>query len=237
MAILDSKQKFIFQANFNEYLKKYGSFYKPKELEYIKEQFLGYYFEHDLFVDIMSQVYQEIGVFEVITDNIYSKFIDVLCGKFDINQNILDVGCGYMPAFARLVAKKQEQGSVTAIDKNIITTDFDDIKAIKGSFNESFDISNYDLIYGLQPCEATPDMIKLANKYDKDLCILVCGCTHFNTLPIWPINEYMMYQRWLEYLEQIMKNSLPKNREYSFEDNYLYNKYPLITTRRLTKQI
>lgn len=235
MPKLDSRQKFIFQANFKEYLAKYGSLYRSQELEYIKDQFLGYYFEHDIFVDIMSQVYQETGVFDVVTDNIYNQFLQVLATRYDINQDILDVGCGYMPAFAKMVASHQESGSVTGVDKNLITTNFEDIKAIKAKFSLNFDVARYNLIYGLQPCEATPDMIRIANKNDKDLCILVCGCTHFNITPIWPVNEYLIYQRWIEYLEEIMKSTIPGNREYTFEDNYLYNRFPLITTKRLTK--
>ena len=58
-------------------------------------------------------------------------------------------------------------------------------------------------------------MIKSANKNDLDMYMMLCGCTHFEDVHRY---SYITYGMWVDYLEEVMKDTLPSNRTYSFDD-------------------
>lgn len=215
MRTFSKEQVLEFTKSFNEYIEKYGSLYPTTALQYIKSRFLEDEFANGIAVDIMSQIYEEIGVYEAADNNLYSNYLKFLKEKYDIDRRLLDVGCGFFPAFSKKVANAQKSGSVKAIDYDVITTDVPGITVECGKFDENYDVSDIDFIFGLQPCEAVPEMIKSANKNDLDLCICMCGCTHFNNSSRYHINN--VYSYWLDYITSIMESTLPKSRNYKME--------------------
>lgn len=86
------------------------------------------------------------------------------------------------------------------------------------------------MIYGLEPCEATTDMIKVANAKDIDLCICMCGCTHIKTDMGYEMNPYRI---WLDYVIQVMKSTLPKTRKFEMEYTD-FHRYPIFRTYKKT---
>lgn len=222
--------KIIYEEYYNrmlEYMAKYGSYYDEKTKKTILSEFLKYdnIIEHSS--DALNEVYQVTGVFDHVPNNTYARFLKELKKRFDINQRLLEVGCGYYPAFAEKLAKEQKQGFVDAIDPKVVTTDVPGVNVRKEELNAGYDVSNYDLIYGIQPCTASFDMIRVANLNDKDLCFLVCGCgaTLMGKMPM---------NMWLKFAEQMIKQTLPKTREYKIEYVKTF-KQPLIYTRKLKK--
>lgn len=232
MAKMHSKQVEFYRERLNEFLKDNEALYTQKELSYIKEQFLGYFFSYDLSMDIMDEVYQSTGVYDIVTHNIYSEFYTILTRYFDINRNLLEVACGRLASFAKIVANQQTNGSVTAIDPDLRIDSNEGITLIKRKFNFNQDLSNIDLIYAIRPCQSIINIIKLANANDIDLCVLLCKCIHFTERQLEKREGYVEYYDWVEYLEEVMKSTLPKNREFIIEQSEI-NRTPIFITKRL----
>ena len=232
MSRLTAQQRFMFNIKFKKFLENYGHLYSPDELEYIDGRFLGNFFEKGINIDIMNEIYQEIGVYDIVTDNINTKFYNKLSSEYDINQRLLEVGCGLIPSFAKMLKSKQSSGSITVIDPRVRLASVDDITIIRTYFDFDFDLTDFDLVYGIEPCDATPKVIEYANKADKDLCVLMCKCVHY--IPTKGLDEFdATYKDWLEYIEEVMKTTLPEDREYKME--YLEDiDTPLFTTKKLT---
>lgn len=216
-----------YRQKFEDFLLKYGHLYKKRTQEYIKEKFLGEEFKAGNYIDIMSQIYEEIGLLSKYKRDLYSEYLNYMKKNFDINRNLLDVGCGHFPAFTKKVAASQSDGSVKGIDHHLITTDIDGITLECGTFNRSYNVTGIDMIYGLEPCEATIDMIRVANKNNLDLCLALCGDIHF---PLWisgiDQNDYL---HWLAYLLTIMESTLPEDRGYELEYTDFF-RYPIFRT-------
>lgn len=192
---------------------------------------MGQEFFSNIAIDVMSQIYEEVGVYDVASKNLYQKFLDYMREYYDLDRNLLDVGCSFFPSFSKKVAASQKSDSVKAIDYDVITTDIPGIKVEKVRFDTKYDVSGVDMIYGLEPCEATTDMIKSANAADIDLRICMCGCTHIET----PYFGYEMnpYRMWLDYVREVMESTLPKTRKYEMK-NSEFHRYPIIRTYKKT---
>lgn len=214
-----------FQKKFYEYMQKYGALYPVDTRDYIIEHLFDDNFDKNIYVDVMSQVYETIGVFDVVHDTVYENFYNLLKDNYNLDRNLLEVGCGYFPSFANKVSENQKKGSITVMDPDVIVQKLGKLKIIKSRFNKDTDVSKYELIYGLFPCDATIDMIRSANEFDKDLCIELCGCVHTSD----PL--MISYDSWLYRVEHILKSTIPDNREFTMEekDNL---PYPLIKTYR-----
>lgn len=229
MGTFTGEQVKQFEEALNEYIKKYGNLYPEEVLQYIKEHFLGIEFSMGIAVDVMIQVYEEIGVNEAMDKNLYKLSLDYIKKYYDINRRILDVGCGFYPSFSKKIASFQTFGSVKAIDYNVITTDVPGIIVDKSIFDQNYDVSDIDFIVGLEPCEAAIDMITVANKNDLDLCLFMCGCTHFQTR--FNYERSIAYQMYLDYVINTMEMTLPKNRNYVIEYPEFFP-YPVFKTYR-----
>lgn len=230
MKIFTKEEMIKYREAFNEYIDKYGSLYPEYVYEFITNHFMGPEFFGGLAIDVMSQIYEETGVYEAIGKNLYQSFLEYMQTYYDIDRNLLDVGCGFFPSFSKKVASSQKSGSVKAIDYDVITTDIPGITVEKVRFDTKYDISNIDMIYGLEPCEATTDMIKVANAKDIDLCICMCGCTHIKTDMGYEMNPYRI---WLDYVIQVMKSTLPKTRKFEMEYTD-FHRYPIFRTYKKT---
>lgn len=214
--------------NFEEYIKQYGHLYSESTLMYIVDNFFDESFDRDMYADVLHQVYSMTGAYDNI-ENFYDSCIEDMKEIYDIeNGHLLDVGCGLMPAFAKRVSDRQTKGTVTAMDPDVIVTELGKVKIFKENFTMQTDVTKYDLVYGILPCEATLTMIKRANECDKDLYVQLCGCTHF------PFSNPFMIQplsMWYDYVQSIMESTIPPNRKYEI---YLpsYMEYPVLRTKK-----
>ena len=116
--------------------------------------------------------------------NQYIKYLDMLVKNFNINCNILEVGGGVVPIFAKYIAQHQLKtgsGTITVYDSRLLSCDskeFSNMTLIKEPVVGTTDLSIYDLIIGIMPCLGTDIMLKLIEKYKKDFFIALCGCDH-----------------------------------------------------------
>lgn len=208
-----------------DYLDKYGDQYPNVALEEFNTNFLNPCVKLRDSSDVLNQIYELFGIFEHNKDNAYDIFINHMTKRMDINRKLLDVGCGCYPSLASRIAKIQKYGSVTAIDPRVVTTDVQGITVIKDKFTLESQFTEFDMLYGMYPCDATVSMIKFANIYDIDLCILACNCCD---TPLGKMNNMKM---WLKYIESVIKESIPRGRIYKIENVRSLNR-PLITIKR-----
>ena len=110
-----------YTKRFELYMKKYGLLYEEREREFIKANFLNSYFAEGIDIDIMNQVYETIGLFDNYP-NLYKANLKYLMECYDINTDILEVGGGYVPAFAKKMNDEQKSGSVSVMDPSLIVS-------------------------------------------------------------------------------------------------------------------
>lgn len=111
--------------------------------------------------------------------------------------SILDVGCGI---FAELSLDLVSKGyTVSSIDPKV--TEKENLKTIKGLFDfKTTDVSSYNLIVGLEPCDATEHIIRSAILNNKSFCICLCGVPHKNIITG---KIFENRDEWIEYLLKI----------------------------------
>ena len=215
-----SKRPNIFKrTKLNRFKNKYSHLYPDYLQEEIENKLLLGYTNNN---DTINQIYCYLNI---VDDNInaYKGFINILKNNFDLNKNILEIGAGNIPILIKYL--EEEKINVDIVEPNII---FDNIikgKIIKEKFTEKTNISNYDLIIGYNPCQATESIIKNAIKHNKDFCIALCGCCF---LPEKYTNRTP--EKWHKYLLDVAKKINKDNYIIKFEyfgDNYKIE-YPII---------
>lgn len=223
MAVFNPEDISKLYNNLEEYLDLYGQFYPEGAVDFIKKHFLSsHFFLED--IDIMCQVYQLTGTYEMFPCNPYLNYLREMKKTFDIDRDLLEVGSGFYPAMAKIISDIQVKGSITAMDYDSVISELGKIRILKEHFTVDTDVSKYEMIFGVMPCEGTIPMIYSANKNDKDLFIGLCGCTHFENPESIP---FITSQTWFDYVESIVKKTLPKDRKYEMYTTSDIN-YPLI---------
>lgn len=140
-----------------------------------------------------------------------TSFIKYLIKKHENlnNLRILDVGAGRICALSKLIA--QYGGKVTAMDTNIRLSNQAlkqlQITAIKKTFRcdeqdkngIGTSIDKFDLVVGLEPCDATEHIIRQSLKYNKPFDICLCAAPHKS------LNGqcFKTYTEWYNYLKSI----------------------------------
>lgn len=232
IVLMSDSEYNMYYERMKEYMAKYGHFYPKNIRESITQNFLSHPEILNYSNCYLNEIYEMTGVFDIIPNNPYDRFFKELTKRFNIDGNLLDVACGFYPAFASRLAKIKQSGTIDAIDPNVIEQDISGVNIIKRFFNEKFDLRNYDLIYGIQPCEATFSMIKAAGDFDKDLFILPCDC---GKIVAGRSMVKLDYKVWLKFAEQLLKQSTSSNREYKIEYTNSF-KQPIIYTRKKAKR-
>ncbi len=134
-------------------------------------------------------------------------FIPHLIAKYNSSNKILDVGAGRM---CHLSTKLGERGfKVVSMDPKIRLKD-NEIKPRKiqriikqpfycDEYGKGTDISNFDLLVGLEPCDATEHIIRQGLKYEKPFEVSLCYQAHD------ALNgtKFPTPEDWYEYLQQI----------------------------------
>ncbi len=125
-------------------------------------------------------------------------------------RRVLDVGAGRMCKLSEMLAKKCP--NVTAMDPKIRLTDAEaaarNIKIKRDVFEcdkfasdgrRGTSVSKYDLLVGLEPCDATEHIIRQGLKYDKQFDILLCAAPHIAL----DGRTFRSYEEWYKHLESI----------------------------------
>lgn len=168
---------------FSQFKQKYHHLYSEDAWKYIEENF-GTFLHENMRPDILSQVYATMNIGNS-PETYYQRNLNNILNQFDIGCKILEVGCGMLPAFAELLAEKQEQigtGTITAIDPDLIitTSKHPTLSLKKDEFSADYDIKSYDLVISIMSCGTTEDIIVNSSKNNKDYYIAMCGCDHSN---------------------------------------------------------
>ena len=122
---------------------------------------------------------------------------------------ILDVGAGRVCSLSKAIVK--HGGRVTATDKNIRLDNQalkrSKIHAEKGFFvcdeysqnGQGTNIDRFDLIVGLEPCDATEHIIRQSLKYDKPFDVSLCAAPHKSL----DGKCFRTYEEWYNHLSNI----------------------------------
>lgn len=189
----------------NNFLEKYGSEYPESVVEYIKENYQEAINAQKI-PDLMTQVYAELNLLSP-NKNRYLRYLRSLKSYFSLEQDILEVGGGFFPSFAKYIAKEQsdlQRGSITVYDPRLVTKRCNKIRLKKEKLTLETKTEPYDLLLGIMPCDATLLLIEKASQDNKQFFLALCGCTHFNSA------QFMLpsYENWKKYLFNYAEKSL-----------------------------
>ena len=192
------------------FLDEYSSEYPKGATDYIRTNFWKRRKPFEA-PDILMQIYSELGVYKE-KDNLYIKYLEMIKSIFSLDCNMLEIGGGFIPSFSNIIAKEQLKtghGTITVYDPVLLPKKlkYSNLKLVKDKFTMDTNISSYDLLVGIFPCDVTETIIKKACIEKKDFYIQMCGCTHF-TLD--QIMEYGLsvpiYQKYIIDLANSMLN-------------------------------
>lgn len=166
---------------FNDFIIQYGFRYPIDTLKFIFEEFYNSIGSYETY-SIIKQLYSELGICSE-EDDIYYNHFEKIKRNFDLGCNVLDLSFSRIPTLANIIAKHQLKigtGTITCYNPSLIYDNkYPNMRLCKEQFNDSIDISKYDLITSLYPCEASETVIEQAIKNKKDFYIALCGCNHF----------------------------------------------------------
>ena len=227
---MDDLTKMILLVKANEWLKLNPERLNMKE----KERFLEDFQE---FLSGKSKVVAD-EVFDFLVSYGLTKdiprekeFASYLNGKYSFVKfnNVLDVGAGRLCKLSKELTRLGFQ--TTAIDPNIRISQNEaktlKLKAIKTSKffcdefaknGKGFDVKSFDLIVGLEPCDATEHIIRQSLKYDKPFEVLLCAAPHDSLLG----ESFKTYEEWYEHLRRISSEVkvTKKGTSYIATNNY-----------------
>lgn len=155
---------------------------------------------HDETFDFFQWQYGLSGRQEIfckyILDNYYQKY----GGK-----EVLEVGCGRTAKLSKLLSYDFR---MTAIDPKLAIKGLLNFAHIKGFFDENMPIDRFDLIIGLEPCEATEHIVRACVKARKEFVVVLCGVPHdaINGKTFDDVHD------WYEYLVSIDRDFLKLDR-------------------------
>ena len=197
---LNAFQKIKYVNMFRKYLNEYGSAYSDSSRKFVEETFLKLT-EPGETPDILVQLYAKFGMLSD-SENIYLGFSKMIGEQYGWNTKILEVGGGYYPIFSKYIddaQKKNGKGTITVMDPVIVTNKLGRVKLQKEEFSHDMNVSQFDLLVGICPCEATTEIIKSAVINQKEFFIAMCGCTHFPMTDMpWFYGHSYIYRMWVE---------------------------------------
>lgn len=224
------KQNINAYKKLKQFLEKYKDTYDPKMLEFIQENFDQYLTSKEA-PDVIKQIYAELNILKK-EDNLYLACLGKIKELYDINSNILEIGCGAFPILSKYIDEIQTNGSITAFDRYLATTNLNNIKLYNRNLTENDSVKNFDLLVGIWPCEATILLIKKANEANKDFFLAPCKCTHFS-------QDYLRFnlpslEDWDNFVYNFARTSISKDKTIEvdyLEDGYNF-KQKIIYTRK-----
>lgn len=213
--------------------KEYGRYYDRDVQCNFRRHLLSAFREDDLPLLYLS-IYSYLGVIPG-RKNVYKWFLNYLKDnhKEFLEHNILEVGCGSVPALTKHIAdsmiKHGSVGSIKGIDENLIVSKILGAELEKARFGYETDISSFETIIGYAPCEATPIALRKACREKKELSIAVCECLH-NDGKIFFTN----YDKLLNHYYRLVKSEM--SSDFLFDINKVPKEYdmefPILTLKR-----
>lgn len=212
---------------------KYAPLYEEAEREFISEHFWDFLDNNDA-PDIMMQIYTELGLYDK-RKNFYDEHINRIETLFGLDRDIVEVGSGYIPAFANNVAKKQlsiNKGTITIYEPLLIKAEpkYPNMTVHREEFTAQTKVTA-SLGVGILPCEATETIIRSFCKNRIDFYIAMCGCVHDYSYFFYPSPS--SYQNYIinltkSLLEEYDNGSLEVDR---LNDDFNLD-YPILYNRR-----
>lgn len=135
---------------------------------------------------------------------IFAKYLMDNYSKFQ-GKEVLEVGCGRTARLSRML---RDYFNMTVIDPKLEYKIEYMVRFIKGEFTQNTQINIYDLVIGLEPCEATEHIIRACVKARKDFIVVLCGVPHKRIDGVMPED----YMAWYDYLVSIDRDFLTLDR-------------------------
>jgi len=217
----------------NSFWKKHGHLYTKKDQNDIRRYLLNAY-KTDSNIAFYLSILSYVGVLSENND-IYKWFLTYLKEYYPhfLDKNILEVACGTTPALTKLIADEitetNSQGSITGMDKTLAILEIVNAKLKQENITCDTNLTSYDTIIGLAPCEATPIALKKACIEEKEISLVLCGCVHSDGKAIYP-----SYEAYLNHLYNIVKYHISSNFTYditSVPKQFNYE-YPVLSLKR-----
>lgn len=185
------------------YLKSYGKMYDRNLLEYIINNYEEAINKKDRLCEL-NQIYACLGILPRQI-NTYMYYLKQIKKSHNINSNILEVGGGCYPILAKYISIKQQRcknGNITVYDPNLVISKMEHVTLKREKFTSKTNVSNYELLIGVMPSEATIDLVKQATKYHKELFLVLNEFTYFT-------NGYLGYdipnlKEWEGYIRELI---------------------------------
>ena len=229
---LTASDRVRYMNMFQKYLREYGDAYSETSRDFIKENFLKLT-EPGQTPDILVQLYAKFGMLSD-EENIYLGFSKMIGERYGWDTKILEVGGGYYPIFSKYIDDAQTKnglGKITVFDPVLVTNKLGNVNLQKKEFSHDMDVSDFDLLVGICPCEATTEIIKSAVVNKKEFFVAMCGCTHFPMYDMpWFYNPSYLYPMWVEEVVALAKEQEDDGFEVIQEtvDNF---PYPIISSK------
>ena len=220
-----------FYNKMKEFWEKYGPSY-PKFYQNMLQSQLLVACTKEIIPDLFMEVYSHCNVATDFAEDPYKYYLEFLTNNFQNfeNQQILEVAAGAYPVLtekiSKYITKTKGCGSITGIDPNLITTKVKNANLYKEKLQD-ISLTNYNLIIGQSPCEATEEIILRSCIEKKEMSILLCGCTH--------MGFSCSYDTWIDYLCYMINQH--KSQDFKFEEHYLPESsgvdYPILTLKQM----
>ena len=181
MWVLDAYRKYLIKR------KSEDIELKVKELEQYLKDSSKLVVVHDELIDFFDLINNRKTRWQA-----FRRYIEInyKLGQF---EKILDVGCG---PFRDLSIELENKGYIVdSIDPRIEIEDENHI--VKGYFNyQKTDVSKYDLLVGLEPCDATEHIMKSGLNNNIPFAVALCAAPH-NSISG---RKFKTMEEWYEYL-------------------------------------
>ncbi len=196
--------------------------------------------------DLSLQVYDHLGFINP-NNNPYIQFLDILKKKHRLDQDIVEIGGGELPAFSKYIAREQlklGKGTITVYDpylefnKRELHYSYPNLRLVKKEIDLDSDLKPCDLIVSRFACDAAELIVEQADENDYDYFISLCACDHM-PYPFLENLEYLEDAR--NYREFIINKSRAlaerKNCDHHLLPYDMYNDVsPIISVQKRLKK-
>lgn len=130
-------------------------------------------------VSELDQIYNYLEL-DQEDNNIYRVFADLVESKFDINRPIYEIGGGNIPTVGKILALRQQKGTVTIYDPRLIftKTDIPNLRLVKKPFTGEEIVESNALMIRYKPCDVTIPLMNYVADNNLDFMVALCDCAH-----------------------------------------------------------
>ena len=130
---------------------------------------------------LVSDEYVEYVLWAEGTPARHEQFGEFLLPTIKANgwRSLLEVGCGEAALLSRyLYDRLCNDVSITAVDQSEITCRHPKIRLMQKTFTGAEDLTGYDAVIALDPCEAAELIVKACTEQNVPYCVVLCGVPH-----------------------------------------------------------